>query len=159
MPGPVASTGDIVGQQPGRRQFPQPLPHGIGTQPGDRVQQVLSQRPARDRQPGQHRSGVTGAAARPRRQQLRQPGWQPGRNLQRARCPAGHRRGHQLLGEKRVSLRPRIQFLNDLRRHRAAAPQVGDLYRHLRRRQRAQPDLLGLRRAAHIGQPAHHMRC
>ena len=68
------------------------------------------QLPAGDRQARQHRPGVAGAAPRPRRQQLRQPGRQLRRDLKAAPGPglAGQGGGHQLLGEKRVSLCARI---------------------------------------------------
>ena len=124
VPRPVPPARGVLGQQPGRRQFPQPPPNRPGLQPRDRGQHVLAQRPARDRQARQHRLRVPGATARPRRQQLRQPGRQPRRNPQAAPGPglAGQRGGHQLLGEKRIPLRPRIQVIDHPRRHRAARP-------------------------------------
>jgi len=115
-PVPPAARG-VLGQQPGRRQLPQPPPNCLDLQPGDRSQQVLAQAPVCDRQARQHRPGVPGAAARPRRQQLREPGRQPRRNPYPAPGPglAGQGGGHQLLGEERVPLSPRIQVIDHLR--------------------------------------------
>ena len=122
VPRPVSPARGVLGQQPGRGQFPQPPPDRPGLQPGDRGQHVLAQRPARDRQARQHRLRIPGATARPRRQQLHQPGRQPRRNPQPVPGPglAGQRGGHQLLGEERIPLRPRIQVIDHPRRYRAA---------------------------------------
>ncbi len=159
MPGPVLAPGGVLGQQPGRGQLPQPAAHRLRVQAGDRGQRLLGQRPARHRQSRQHRACVTGAASRPGRQQLRQPGRQPGRGLQQpALRRVGQGRGHQLLGEKRVPLRPHIQLIDHPRRHRAAG-QRGHLPGQLRPGQRAQPDLLHPGRAAHLHQPVRHVRC
>ena len=74
VPGLVLSIGGVLAKQPGRGQLPQPVPDGLGVQPANRAQQVLSQGAACHRKPRQHGPGVTGAAGRPRYQQLRQPG-------------------------------------------------------------------------------------
>ena len=125
VPGPVPPIGSTLGQQPGRRQLPQPPPHRLHLQPGHRAQQVLSQWPTRDGQTRQHRPGFPGAAARPRGQQLGQPGRQTRRDPQATVRLADQGGGHQLLGEKRVPLRPRKQLINHWRRHRAARQHRG----------------------------------
>ena len=156
VPGPVPPAGDILGQQPGRRQLPQPPPHRPGLQPGHRGQHILAHRPARHRQPRQHRPRLPGAAARPDGQQLRQPDRQPCGDPQPALGPAGQRGSHQLLGEERVALSPRIQLIDHPRRHRAACQRCR-LPGYLRPRQRPQPDLRHPRIGPHLREPPRHL--
>jgi hypothetical protein len=77
--------------------------------------------------------------------------------VQRISSRAGQRRGHQLLGEKRVTLGAGEQVIGKPRRRRGAH-QRGDLLRRLAPRQRPQPDLLHPASAAHMRQPARHLR-
>src|SRR5262249_2759919 len=67
------------------------------------------------------------------------------------------RRGHQLLGEERVTLRARVHLIDKPRRRRPAY-QGGDLVCHLLPAQRAQPYLLHCPAAAHLRQPPGHLR-
>ena len=104
MPRPVRPADGALGQQPGRREFPQPAAHRLGVQPGDITEQALGQRRARHRQGRQHRLGVPGAAARPRRQQPASRAGSPAGTCAITICGAGQRRGYQLLGEERIPL-------------------------------------------------------
>ena len=156
VPGPVPPAGGVLGEQPGRRQLPQPPPHRLHLQPGDHRQHILTQAPARDRQTRQHRPRLRGAAARPHRQQLRQPGRESRRDPQATLVCFRQRRGYQLLGEERVPLRPRVQLIDHPRRRRTVR-QGRDLPGHLRPRQRPQPDLRHPRVRPHPREPARHM--
>ena len=169
---PARTAGRIagVGEQPGRRQLVQPLPHRLRALPGDLAQRRLVQRPARHRERREHCPPARTAPPGPRQQQFRQPGRQPRRNrghaartvvrvslvtVRAVRLGLGQRRGDQLLGEERIALRPGEHLIGQPVRHRAAR-QPGDLVADLGPAQRPQPDLRHRAAAADMRQPRHH---
>ena len=118
------------GEQPGRGQLPHRRQHRVRVQAGD-----LAEQPSVNGRPATASALSTARASAPHRA-ARATSSSANRRRQRHRlrqlARVGDGGGHQLLGEERMPLRPRVHLLHQLRRWRCPH-QRGDLLGHLLR--------------------------